>query len=150
MAEAVLRSLASSHPRLAHVDSAGTGAYHTGAPPDSRTMSTLEDNGIGDYQHAARKVQASDFAEFDYVLAMDDDNLYDLERARQRAVKNRGEIGKKAKIMLFGDFGGKKGEQVGDPYYGARDGFEIAYEQMLRFSKGFIGEVLGGEETASL
>jgi low molecular weight phosphotyrosine protein phosphatase len=149
MAEAVLHSLASSHPRLSHVDSAGTGAYHTGAPPDSRTMSTLEDNGIAGYEHAARKVKASDFTEFDYVLAMDDDNLYDLERARQRAMKNRGATGKKAKIMLFGDFGGRKGEQVGDPYYGATDGFEITYEQMVRFSKGFIKEVLDGEEIIS-
>ena len=149
MAEAVLRSLTSSHPRLSHVDSAGTGAYHTGAPPDSRTMSTLEDHGVVDYDHAARKVQASDFTEFDYILAMDDDNLYDLERAQQRLVKNKGETGKKARVMLFGDFGGKKGELVGDPYYGARDGFEIAYEQMVRFSKGFIEEALGGEAASS-
>lgn len=112
-------------------------------------MSTLEDNGIVGYDHAARKVQASDFAEFDYILAMDDDNLYDLERARQKVMKNRGETGMKAKIMLFGEFGGRKVEQVGDPYYGARDGFEIAYEQMVRFSQGFIEEVLGGEETTS-
>ena len=150
MAEAVLRSLASPHPRLAHVDSAGTGAYHAGAPPDSRAMSTLEDNGIVDYKHAARKIRPSDFTEFDYILAMDDDNLYDLEQARQRVVKNKEETGKKAKIMLFGDFGGRKGEQVGDPYYGGRDGFETAYGQAVRFSKGFIEEVLGVEDVASL
>ena len=145
MAEAVLRSLASSHPRLSHIDSAGTGAYHVGAAPDTRTMSTLADNGIMDYNHAARKVRASDFVEFDYVLAMDDDNLYDLERARQRSGKGSRDAGKKAKVMLFGDFGGKKGELVGDPYYGARDGFEVAYEQMVRFSMGFIEEVLDGD-----
>ena len=149
MAEAVLRSLASGHPRLAHTDSAGTGAYHAGAPPDSRTMRTLAENGIVGYKHAARKVQASDFTEFDYVLAMDEDNLDDLQRARQRAGGKGGGMGKEAKVMLFGDFGGRKGEVVGDPYYGARDGFEVAYEQMVRFSKGFVEEVLGGGEVTA-
>ncbi len=38
---------------------------------------------------------------------------------------------------------------VGDPYYGARDGFEVAYEQMVRFSKGFVEEVLGGGEVTA-
>lgn len=41
--------------------------------------------------------------------------------------------------MLFGEFGGKKrAEEVDDPYYGGRDGFEIAYEQIVRFSKNFL------------
>lgn len=45
--------------------------------------------------------------------------------------------------MLFGDFGGVRGEEVVDPYYGAcNDGFEVAYEQMVRFSKGFVEQVL--------
>ena len=143
MAEAVFRSLTSSDPRVANIDSAGTGAYHEGDPPDPRTMSTLEDNGITDFDHEARKIQASDFSAFNYILAMDKDNLYDLQRLKSRIAKSTGttdpEMGK---AMLFGDFGGKKGEQVGDPYYGARNGFGVAYEQMLRFSKGFITQVL--------
>jgi low molecular weight phosphotyrosine protein phosphatase len=41
--------------------------------------------------------------------------------------------------MLFGEFSGKKkAEEVDDPYYGGRDGFEIAYEQCVRFSKNFL------------
>lgn len=59
MAEGVFRSLTSKGPYkalISHVDSAGTGAYHTGDSPDSRTLSTLEDYGITDYMHAARKV----------------------------------------------------------------------------------------------
>ena len=43
--------------------------------------------------------------------------------------------------MLFGEFSGKKkAEEIDDPYYGARDGFEIAYEQCTRFSKNFLKE----------
>ena len=148
MAEAVFRSLTSSDPRVASIDSAGTGAYHEGDLPDPRTMSTLRDNGITDFDHAARKILASDFSAFHYILAMDKDNLHDLQRLKSRVAKSTGttdpEMGK---VMLFGDFGGKKGEQVGDPYYGARDGFEIAYEQMIRFSKGFIAQVLDKVES---
>ncbi len=148
MAEAVFRSLTASDPRLGEIDSAGTGAYHEGDGPDPRTMRTLEDNGIVDYDHAARKVQASDFSTFDYILAMDRDNMHDLRRSRGRAVKkNTWAVGEeKGKVMLFGDFGGKKGEQVVDPYYGASNGFGIAHEQMVRFSQGFISQVIEKQE----
>src|SRR6266498_2452854 len=59
MAEGIFRAMVSKPPYqslVSEVDSCGTGAYHTGSSPDSRTMSTLEDNGITDYDHAARKV----------------------------------------------------------------------------------------------
>ncbi|CAG8949933.1 hypothetical protein HYFRA_00004264 [Hymenoscyphus fraxineus] len=138
MAEGVFRSLVSKPPYqalIANVDSCGTGAYHIGSSPDSRTMSTLRENGIGDYVHAARKIRKEDFGEFDYVFAMDRDNLHDLKRIHERS-------GGKAKVMLFGEYAGKKkAEEVDDPYYGARDGFDIAYEQCMRFSHNFLKEV---------
>jgi len=146
MAEGIFRSLTKSDPRISHVDSAGTGAYHTGDSPDSRTITTLEDNGIVDYDHAARKVHHSDFVNFDYIMAMDRDNLRDLQRLRQRLPTKGGER-QLGKVMLFGDFGGRKGEEVMDPYYGGRDGFEVAYEQLVRCSKGFLRDVLGSGDT---
>ncbi|PBP15464.1 Phosphotyrosine protein phosphatases I [Diplocarpon rosae] len=144
MAEGIFRSIVSKPPYqslISVVDSCGTAAYHTGSSPDSRTMSTLEDNCITDYEHAARKacprrphIQESDFSKFDFIFAMDRQNLRDLQQIRPRS---RG----KAKVMLFGEFAGKKGvEEVDDPYYGARDGFEVAYEQCLRFSRNFLKE----------
>jgi low molecular weight phosphotyrosine protein phosphatase len=137
MAEGVFRSLAGSHPRIGTIDSAGTAAYHTLEPPDYRTMDTLRKHGIRDYDHSARKIRAEDFRNFDYILAMDNANLRDLQRAQQR-VNAVGEK-TKAKVMLFGEFGGKpKAEQVGDPYYGGDDGFEEVYEQVSRFSKWFL------------
>lgn len=106
-------------------------------------MDTLKDHNIVDYDHEARKVSASDFSAFDYILAMDKDNLSELNRARSRLVKKQTASNDHlAKIMLFGDFGGHEGEQVIDPYYGARNGFAVAYEQMVRFSKGFVEQVL--------
>jgi low molecular weight phosphotyrosine protein phosphatase len=47
--------------------------------------------------------------------------------------------------MLFGEFGGKKGEEVEDPYYGGEEGFEEAYRQAVRFSKGFLEKLEAGE-----
>jgi len=145
MAEAVFRSLSANHPKISSIDSAGTGAaYHAGDPPDPRTISTLEDNGIVDCDHDARNVHSSDFTMFDYILAMDEENLHDLEHTKHRLIQKEPGIAQSGmgKVMLFGDFGGMKGERVDDPYYGARNGFELAYEQMVRFSKGFIAQVL--------
>ena len=106
-------------------------------------MDTLRANNIDDYDHAARKIQASDFTAFDYILAMDKGNLTDLRNMRSRLMKkNPAAESELAQVVLFGDYGGLKGEEVIDPYYGARDGFSIAYEQMTRFSKGFIAQVL--------
>lgn len=161
MAEAVFRNFIKnqvpklktpSHVTFGEIDSAGTGAYHVHSPPDPRTMSTLKQKGVTDYEHSARKVQKADFTTFDYVLAMDEDNLDDLLRLRSRVVeekKNKATQGgatdyKVADVRLFGDFQGgnltKKvggGEEVPDPYYGGKNGFDLVYGQVLDFSEGF-------------
>lgn len=146
MAEGVFRHITNhpDHPLIAEVDSAGTGGYHTGSSPDPRTMKTLKANGVTKYKHGARKVTAEDFENFHWIFAMDAGNLDDLhsmrDRARRRKAKGESRDGQNVmgKIMLFGDFGGRKGEQVIDPYYGADDGFATAYEQMVRFTDGFL------------
>ncbi|EKD13730.1 phosphotyrosine protein phosphatase [Drepanopeziza brunnea f. sp. 'multigermtubi' MB_m1] len=158
MAEGIFRAIVSQPPYrslISVVDSCGTGAYHVGSSPDSRTLSTLADNGITDYRHAARKaspfyyfsmssslpIDVSDFSTFDFIFAMDRDNLRDLQRLQQRSGGKA-----KAKVMLFGEYAGRKGakekvEEVDDPYYGGRDGFEAAYEQCTRFSTNFLKDV---------
>jgi low molecular weight phosphotyrosine protein phosphatase len=156
MSEGVFQSLTKpagkpAHALISTIDSCGTGAYHIGNSPDSRTMATLKANGISTYRHAARKFNpSSDFANFEYILAMDNDNLEDLLRLRQRELKKAENEGKVGKVMLFGDFGGKarrggRGEEVADPYYGGNDGFEIAYEQAVRFTKAFLEQLEKGE-----
>lgn len=175
MAEGVFRNLAASHSSLvSEIDSAGTGAYHTMEPPDSRTMSTLRRHGITDYSHAARKVTKEDFLNFDYLLAMDKYNLRDLLDTRESVIRSvkkksgmlaaplshsrvtragteaaiaeRAADAKVADVRLFGDFGAKGklhahvggGEVVQDPYYGGANGFEEVYQQVERFSQGFL------------
>ena len=128
-----------------NIDSAGTGAYHIGDAPNPRTMATLKRHGITDYHHRARKIQPGDFDRFDYILAMDRDNLLDLEHMLLR-VAGGGEKEKKkkktGKVALFGDYGGEVGEEVVDPYYGTDEDFEVAYQQMVRFTRGFVKQVL--------
>ncbi|KAF2643672.1 low molecular weight phosphotyrosine protein phosphatase [Massarina eburnea CBS 473.64] len=156
MAEGTFQSLtrpphASAHPLVKTIDSCGTGAYHVGDSPDSRTMSTLRKNGITSYSHAARKFSPStDFDNFHYIFAMDNSNLRDLARLREREVKRNGGDEGVGKVMLFGEFDGKKtrkggGEEVDDPYYGGNEGFTVAYEQCLRFGKTFLGALESGE-----
>lgn len=103
-------------------------------------MSVLKKNGIASYNHSARKIRASDFDDFDYLLAMDSENLEDMDEMRQKIVQKRKSDSGVGKVMLFGKFdgSGQRGEEVVDPYYGYDNGFDIAFEQMRRFSKGFL------------
>ncbi|KAJ5623133.1 Protein-tyrosine phosphataselow molecular weightmammalian [Penicillium lividum] len=139
MAEGVFRNLAESDPAIGEIDSAGTGAYHSLEPPDSRTMSTLRRHNITIYSHAARKITKDDFLKFDYLLAMDKSNLRDLLDVRdsvilslqrkanaksgakstrastEAAFAEHGVDSKVAEVRLFGDFGpgGKLHDRVG-------------------------------------
>lgn len=150
MAEGVLRHLTnfpgpSQHPLIKDIDSCGTGAYHAGDRPDSRTLSVLEDNGLTDYKHKARRVKVpEDFERFDYLLAMDENNYIDLRDMVKRA-KKQGKLGDDAlgKVHLYGEFGGKdKEEEIVDPWYdGGRKGFEVAYEQVSRMGKGLLKHI---------
>jgi low molecular weight phosphotyrosine protein phosphatase len=74
-----------------------------------------------------------DFDDFDYIFAMDRSNLHDLKKLQKRKPNS------KAKVMLFGEHSGNgRVEVVEDPYYGGREGFEVAYEQCSRFTKHFL------------
>jgi low molecular weight phosphotyrosine protein phosphatase len=127
---------------LGRVDSCGTGAYHIGSEPDSRTMRTLTEHGVTEYSHAARQLKAKDFTEFDYIFAMDRDNLTDTLRVQARAAKAAGDKASlKAKVGLFGEYSGGTVEEVEDPYFGGREGFEVAYQQCARFAKNFLEEM---------
>lgn len=139
MAEGVFRSIVKDpsspyHHLIGNVDSCGTGGYHTGDEPDSRTLSTLKANGITNYRHAARKLRDSDFREFDYIFAMDNSNHSDIRRWRGRKTADG-----KAQIMLFGEFSGNdRKEVIQDPYYIGGDAFQKTYEQCRRFSENFL------------
>ncbi|KAL5604896.1 hypothetical protein BROUX41_001773 [Berkeleyomyces rouxiae] len=143
MAEGIFQSIARKEPYdelVGVIDSCGTGAYHIGDGPDSRTMWKLQENGITNYVHQARKVQLSDFDKFDYIFAMDRSNLSDLQSLQQRREKSKGEP--RAKVMLFGEYAGMgKAEVVHDPYYGGKEGFEEAYQRCLKYTNNFLAKL---------
>jgi protein-tyrosine phosphatase len=105
------------------VDSAGTGDWHIGRAPDARATTTALQRGYDLSVLRARQVSAEDFTRFDYILAMDAQNLRDLQR--MRPARFRGELD------LFLHYGSSslhddnnKLREVPDPYYGESDRFE--------------------------
>jgi protein-tyrosine phosphatase len=116
-----------------YVDSAGTHAdYHPHAPPDSRGQATALRRGVDLSDIRARLVAATDFAEFDHILAMDRDNLADL-LARCRDAELRQRIG------LLMDFAPDwPDREVPDPYYGGPDGFERVMDMIEAAAQGLL------------
>lgn len=115
------------------VDSAGTGGWHIGSPPDPRSVAIAAGHGIDLTGQRARKVADGDFARFDLVLAMD--------RANQTELKARATGDRHDRIHLFMDFALGEARDVPDPYYGGADGFETVY-RMLRTASEALAEKL--------
>jgi protein-tyrosine phosphatase len=119
-AEGVLHAIQKRHvPDLQlSVDSAGTHArYHLGEQPDLRSQRAAKARGYDISGHRARVVTAEDFELFDYVLAMDSENLSHLKRMHPGS--SRAELG------LLLDFSAQsRYRSVPDPYMGGPDGFE--------------------------
>ena len=111
-------------------DSAGTHAYHVNAPPDRRAQTAAERRGFMLADIRARHVCADDFERFDYVLAMDRDNLESLTEQAER--QHHG------KLRLFLEFSSGKNVEVPDPYYGGSAGFERVLDLVEEASRGLL------------
>lgn len=121
-----------------HVDSAGTAAYHTGEPPDSRSIAVAAAHGVR-LTGYARQVTPRDMERFDVIVAMDRSNLRSLKRLHQRS---RRRAGTPADIVLMRDYDpGAHDPDVPDPYYGGRDGFERVYRILERACGGLLDEL---------
>lgn len=112
------------------VDSAGTHAYHVGEPPDRRARAAAERRGFSLEKIRARRVSGADFERFDYLLAMDRDNLQLLTELADPAYHD--------KIRLFLDFASGHEEEVPDPYYGGAAGFERVLDLVEEASRGLL------------
>ena len=135
-AEGVFRHLLEKEGMTEHVlvDSAGTHAYHCGEPPDRRALAAARRRGIDLSEIRARKVQPDDLERFDYVLAMDRDNLACLEALADTQRQDH--------IRLFLDFAPHRPEsEVPDPYYGGPHGFELVLDLIEEASQGLLGDI---------
>ncbi len=100
-----------------HVDSAGTGNWHVGSPPDPRAIQAARRRGYDLTALRARQFEVADFARYGWILAMDEGNLRELEAIRPTAFT--GHLG------LLLEFVPELGvREVPDPYYGGREGFD--------------------------
>jgi protein-tyrosine phosphatase len=108
-----------------HIDSAGTGSWHIGEAPDKRARAAGARRGI-DVGGAARQFRPSDFARFDYVLAMDGENLENLV-----ALAPNEEAKEKIHLLRSFDPASPGGAAVPDPYYGGAESFDEVVELCL-------------------
>jgi len=119
------------------IDSAGTGAWHLGDPPDARATEAARRRGIA-LEGSARQVRPSDFEAFDLLLVADRENLADL-----RALAPDDEA--RAKVRLLREFDpGSRGApelDVPDPYYGGPDGFEDVLDLVEAACRGLLAEL---------
>lgn len=117
------------------VDSAGTAGYHIGERADHRALRHAERRGIA-LPSRARKFEATDFDRFDYVLAMDTENL----GALRRLAGGRHE----GKLHLLRDFEPEAvpGSSVPDPYYGGTDGFEEVLDLCQAACEGLLQHLI--------
>ncbi len=113
------------------VDSAGTGRWHVGEPPDKRALSAASLRGLDISAQRARQLRPEDCETFDYILTMDEENYRTVcSLCRGSAV-----------IRPFLDFADSPEREVPDPYYGGPDGFERVLDLVERASEGLLEDI---------
>ena len=111
-------------------DSAGTAGYHDGAAPDKRSQDVASARGYNLSRLKCRKVNAHDFVNYDFILGMDEANVRDLKRKCPEDYQH--------KIQLFLNFSVSEFNEVPDPYYGGKRGFELVLDLIEDASDGLI------------
>ena len=144
-AEGVMRTLAerAGLGERVQLDSAGTGAWHVGSPPDARASAAARARGYT-LEGSARQVRSGDFRDFDLLLAMDRENQVEL-----LALASGEE--QRAKVRLLREFdpasaaaaagAGAGPLEVPDPYYGAEGGFEEVLDQVEAACAGLLEQI---------
>tara|TARA_Y100001951_G_scaffold40624_1_gene32176 strand:+ start:4017 stop:4481 length:465 start_codon:yes stop_codon:yes gene_type:complete len=117
------------------VDSAGTGDWHVGKAPDSRTRQAAQRRGYDLSAQRARQVEVADFQRFDLILAMDQSNLRNLQALRP--------AGARADLDLYLRRFDLALDEVPDPYYGGEDGFEQVLDLIEQASDALLIEIKG-------
>ncbi len=115
-------------------DSAGTSSYHVGSSPDRRMRAAASQRGIT-LQGSARQFTTEDFAAFDLILAMDEDNYRNI-----LAMDRHDRYGDKVRLMC--DYATQhRDREVPDPYYGGPDGFNYVIDLLMDACQGLLTQI---------
>lgn len=134
LAEASFRDEAERLGLDVKVDSAGTGDWHLGHSPDSRAIGVAKKNGVDISHLRARQVGPDDFRKFDYIVALDQQNLADLREMQPSD-------GKAELSLLLDHVEGRAGQAVADPYHGDASHFDTAWEDVTEGAKGLARKI---------
>lgn len=121
------------------LDSAGTGGWHADELPDDRSRNAAARRGIV-LTHRARQVRDDDFDRFDHILAMDRENLKNLEQ--RASILGKGKLG----LFRAYDPTAPSGAEVPDPYYGGEGGFEEVLDMCERACRGLCEALIPESE----
>lgn len=134
MAEFVMKYIAEQRGLSISVDSCATSTEELGNPVHYGTVQKLNELGIPIYPHFARRLTQKDYREADYLIAMDSNNLRNIERL----------IGKDkdSRVHLLLDFTERKGQSIADPWYTGN--FDVTYDDIKEGCEG-LADFLSGK-----
>ena len=135
-AEAVMRAQIEAAGLAAQivVDSAGTGDWHVGEAPDARAQGAARQRGYDLSALRGRQIGKTDFERFDFLLAMDDANLRELQKLCPPEHRH--------KVRLLMEFAARaESREVADPYFGGAQGFEQVLDQCEEACQGLLADL---------
>lgn len=134
LAEAAFRREAERLGLDVEIDSAGTGDWHIGGPPDPRAVAAARRGGADISHLRARQVGPADFHRFDHIVALDETNLAALEAMRPADVRAH-------LSLLLDHVEGREGEAVADPYYGEAAGFDVTWADAVAGTRALADKI---------
>lgn len=133
LAEGAARAAFAAAGIAATLDSAGTGDWHVGHPPDARAQDEARRRGVDIGGLCARQLTPEDFHRFDLILAADEQNMRDAGAIAPADAT--------ARLMLMLDLvPGRAGESLTDPYYGEAGGFAATWEDASAVAAALVAE----------
>lgn len=131
LAEAAFRRAAGAAGLDIRIDSAGTGDWHIGHPPDPRTIAMAAAQGIDIGHYRARQIEMQDFERFTHIFALDATNLGNL--------RSLAPSGSRARIKLLMDaVEGRRGQAVPDPYTGGEHDFRQVWKMVVEATEALV------------
>lgn len=134
LAEGALRAEARRLDLDLHIDSAGTGNWHAGEPPDARAIAVAARYGVDISGLRARQVRRADFRRFTHVIALDHQNLADLRRLAPPDTTA-------GLSLLLDHVPGRAGQAVADPWFGDATGFDTTWAEVAAAARALAGRL---------